>query len=327
MYRGLWILCAMMAFAMNGPAIPVWSQDRDPNVTVDENGNDLEKPARRPLTEDEMVQQRQQELLLDFTDPPSLDHGESVHPRLMATVKDNTIGVRFEEREAYLRVLRLASEVPLRRQEQYAAEIRSERRALDPSYKRRRPEDFPQFVDLFFHSEFYRGRPVTLRGVMRKLTRFDLGKNTLGLDQAYEGWVYTNDSQQSPAVVVFTSKDDRLPVSGDIQEEVEFTGYFFKMYGYDAHDVTRKAPMILAGEVRRIPQPRTAVGKPWGIEWYALTTLGFLLAIYLLWQANRKEMPPRPPLEIEPDFTHFPPREHPAPNPLLPRSMTETEDS
>ena len=327
MYRRLWILCTVAAFALGGLSMHAWAQDRDPTFAADENDRDAERPARRPLTEDEMVQQRQRELLLDFTDPPSLDHGESVHPRLMATVKDNTIGVRFEEREAYLRVLRLASEVPLRRQEQFAAEIRSERRALDPHYKRRRPEDFPQFVDLFTHSEFYRGRPVTLHGVMRKLTKFELGQNSVGLDQAYEGWVYTKDSQKNPAVVVFTSKDDRLPVSGDIQEEVEFTGYFFKMYGYDAQDITRKAPMILAGEVRWTPHPYKAVYKPWGIQWYALTGLATLLAFYLFWLANRKEMPPRPPLEIEPDFTHFPPREHPAPDPLLPRSMNETEDS
>ena len=128
-------------------------------------------------------------------------------------------------------------------------------------------------------------------------------------------------------MVIFTSKDDQLPVNGDIQEEVEFTGYYFKMYGYDAQDVTRKAPMILAGEVKWIPHPYKAVYKPWGIEWYALATLAFLLTGYLIWQANRREMPPLPPLEIEPDFTHLPPREHPAPNPLLPRSLTETEDS
>lgn len=327
MNRGMRIIFAVGAFAVSWPVDFVSAQDRDSVFASEEAESDAARPPRRPLTEDEMVQQRQRELLLDFKDPPSLDHGESVHPRLMETVKDNTIGVRYEEREAYLRVLRLASEVPLRRQEQFAAEIRAERRTLNPSYKRRKPEDFPQFVDLFTHPEFYRGRPVTLRGVMRKLTKFELGKNTLGLDQAYEGWVYTSDSQGNPAVVIFTSKDDKLPVNGDIQEEVEFTGYYFKMYGYDAQDVTRKAPMILAGEVRWIPHPYKAVYKPWGIEWYALALFGFLLTGYLIWQANRKEMPPRPPLEIEPDFNHLPPREHPAPNPLLPHSMTETEDS
>ena len=327
MNRWMRIVCAVGALALSSQASIVAAQDRDSVLAKEYPRDDRIDAPRRPLTEDEMVQQRKRELLLDFNDPPSLDHGESGHPRLMETVKDNTIGVRYEEREAYLRVLRLASEVPLRRQEQFAAEIRAERRALSPAYKRRPADDFPQFFDLFTHPEFYRGRPVTLHGVMRKLTKFDLGKNSVGLDQAYEGWVYTSDSQGNPAVVIFTSKDDQLPVNGDIQDEVEFTGYYFKMYGYDAQDVTRKAPMILAGEVKWIPHPYKAVYKPWGIEWYALATLAFLLTGYLIWQANRREMPPLPPLEIEPDFTHLPPREHPAPNPMLPRSLTETEDS
>jgi hypothetical protein len=117
MNKWMQVLCALSALALSWPVVPVYSQDRDSTQAFDENDKDHGKAPRRPLTEDEMVEQRQRELLLDFKDPPSLDHGESVHPRLMETVKDNTVGVRFEEREAYLRVLRLASEVPLRRQE------------------------------------------------------------------------------------------------------------------------------------------------------------------------------------------------------------------
>lgn len=326
MSRWMRMICAAVCLTLGYSASPIFSQDPDASFDrTDDQDAVREEPRRK--TDDEIVRERQHELLLDFDDTPSLDHGQSVHPRLMAAVKDNTTGVRYEEREAYLWILRLASEVPLRRQEQFAADLRAERRELNPSYKRRKAEDFPQFVDLFTHPEVYRGRPVTLRGVMRKLTKFELGKNKMGLDTAYEGWVYTGDSQGNPAVVVFTSKDDRLPVSGDIQEEVEFTGYYFKMYGYDAQDVTRKAPMILAGEVRWIPHPYKAVYTPIGIGWYALATFLFLMLIYWVWQVNRKEMPPRPALDIEPDFQHFPPQEHRAPNPLLPHSMTETEDS
>ena len=220
------------------------------------------RPVVRPLTEDEMVELRRRELLQDFDAETSLDHGESIHPRLMHSVIDNTLGVRYEEREAYLRILRHSKRCPLRRLQKFAAEIRNERRETTPGYKQRRNQDFPQFIDLFTHPEFYRGRPVTIHGVMRKLTKFDLGKNSLDLESAYEGWVYTPDSQGNPIVVIFTSKDDRLPVNGDIQEEVQFTGYYFKMYGYDAEDAKRKAPMIIAGEVEWTPHPYKAVYRP-----------------------------------------------------------------
>jgi hypothetical protein len=180
---------------------------------------------------------------------------------------------------------------------------------------------------LFTRPDVYRGRPVTIHGVMRKLTRFDLGENSLGLDEAYEGWVYTSDSQGHPVVVIFTSKDERLPVKGDLQEEVRFTGYFFKMYGYEAVDTARKAPLILAGEVECVPHPYRSAYQPIGIEWYALATLAFLIGWYMLWLVNRREMPPRPLPQVEPDFNHFPPLEHPVTDPSLPHAVVETEDS
>lgn len=302
-------------------------QDRNASFTA---VRDDELPAgqpRRSLTEDEMVKLRQQELLLDFAADTSLDHGETINPELVRTIKNNSMGVRFEEREAYLRVLRLAQEVPLRRQEKFAADWRRQRRELNANYAARPAKDFPQFVDLFTHPEEYQGHPVTLHGVMRKMTKFDLGKNSYDLDQAYEGWIYTTDSQRLPAVVVFTSKDERLLAQGDMQEEVQFTGYMFKMYGYDAADTTRKAPLILAGEVEWMPHPYRSAYRPISPLWYGVTTLAFLLILYVIWQTNRHEMPPRPPLQVEPDFTHFPPRHHPAPDPFLPHSMIEPEDS
>jgi hypothetical protein len=282
---------------------------------------------KRLSEEDELIRRRRHELMQDFNEPTSLDHGASIHPRLMHGVKDNTKGVRFEEREAYLRVLRLASEVPLHRLEQIAADMKAERHTENPIYRHRKLEDFPQFVDLFMHSDFYRGRPVTIQGVIRKLTKFDLGKNGVGLDQAYEGWVYPKDSQGNPLVVVFTSKDERLPVHGNLQEEVYFTGYYFKMYGYDAYDTERKAPLILAGEVNWRPRHRGPSYGPIGIFWYGAAAFAFAIGCYMVWQTNRREMPPRPPLGIEPDFTHTPPREHPATDRSLPHAIAETEDS
>ena len=327
MNKWMVIACASIAYGMNWQPQIAIGQDRNARFSSERDDLRGEATKRRPLTEEEMIQQGRQALLQDFDANTSLDHGASIHPRLMETVKDNTVGVRYEEREAYLRTLRLAHDVPLKRLEQAAADIRNERRESTPSYKQRRFEDFPQFVDLFTRPEFYRGRPVTLHGVMRKLTRFDLGKNPQELDHAYEGWVFTPDSQGNPVVVVFTSKDERLSVNGDIQVEVRFTGYYFKMYGYDAHDTTRKAPLILAGEVEFSPHPYRAVYKQLGIEWYAAATLGFLVCWYLFWQMTRQAKPFRPLQQIEPDFNHFPPREHAAPAPCLPHSIVETEDS
>lgn len=303
------------------------AQDRAPMFTADSKDADVDSRRETPRSDDELLKRRRHELLVDFDAETSLDHGATIHPRLMETVKDNTMGIRFEEREAYLRVLRLAQVEPLRRQEQFATELQERRRETADNYRHRRIEDFPQFVDLFTHPDVYKGRPVTLRGTMRKLTKFDIGKNSLDLDQVYEGWLYTPDSQGNPTVVVFTSKDERLPVSGDIQEEVRFTGYFFKMYGYDAHDTTRKAPLLIAGEVQSIPHPYRPAYHGLNLGWYVFTTIAFLLGCYTVWQVNRIEMPPRPLPQVEPDFNHFPPREHPATAPDYLHTISETEDA
>ncbi len=326
MNKWIRIACAALAFIVNGQLPTTQAQDRSAMFTAGRGEASREVRPRAPLTEEEMVELRKRELLLDFDAETSLDRGETIHPELMNTAKDNTIGVRYEEREAYLRILRLAQEVPLRRQERFAAQIR-ERREGSPAYRQRKPEDFPQFVDLFTNPDLYRGRLVTLHGVLRKLTKFDVGRNSLEIDQAYEGWVYTPDSQGNPTVVVFTSKDERLPVNGDIQEEVRFTGYFFKMYGYDAQDTARKAPLILAGEVEYFPHPYQAVYHRINVGWYYVVTLAFLIGCYMVWQTNRREMPPRPAPQVEPDFNHFPPREHPASDPFHPHTITETQDS
>jgi len=71
---------------------------------------------------------------------------------------------------------------------------------------------------------------------MRKLVKFDLGRIRWTSIRRMKVGVYTPDCQGNPAVGVFTSKDERLPVHGDIQEEVTFTGYYFKIYGYEAYD-------------------------------------------------------------------------------------------
>lgn len=323
MNKWMTIACASFVCALIGGSQNLIGQDRSRMFTADRS----DSAPRRPLTEEELIERERQELVQDFDAATSLDNGESINPELMKTIRDNSKGVRFEERAAYLRILRLAHDIPLKRLERFAAKIRWEQRETTPAYRQKRVEDFPQFVDLFTRPDVYRGRPVTIHGVMRKLTRFELGDNKLGLDQAYEGWVYTPDSQGNPIVVVFTSKDERLPVQGDLQEEVKFTGYFFKMYGYDAHDTARKAPLIIAGDVESIPHPYKTAYQRIGIEWYALTGMAFLLGMYMWWQTNRREMPPRPLSQVEPDFNHFPPLEHPAPDPTLPQTVVETEDS
>lgn len=300
-----------LCFAALIVSCPAWSQDR---------GFEAPEPDRAPRanrSENRRIEAARRE-------PTTLDRGASVNPRLLEVVKDDTVNLLYEERDVYFRMLQLAEETPLSRQEEFAADFREERRLANTRYAKRKPSEFQPFVDLFQNPDEYRGRPVSLHGVLRKLTKFDPGKNSLGIDEAYEGWLYTDDAQSNPTVIVFTSKPQKLSVGGDLTEEIRVTGYFLKMYGYEAQDVTRKAPLLLAGEVEWRPSPEKYVAKSLSLETYLLVGFIVLLVGYAMWQTNRREMTGRPRPQTEVDFSKFPPAEYSS---TTGPSVSETDDA
>ena len=286
-----------VCFAVVVMSSPVWSQDR----SFESSGPDRERRISR--NQDRRNETTQSELT-------TRDRGASINPRLLEAVTDNTVDLLYEERDVYFRALQLAEEIPLSRQKDFAADFREERRLANPRYAKRKPSDFEPFVDLYQNPDEYRGRPVTLHGVLRRLTKFDPGVNTLNIGDAYEGWFYTDDSQGIPTVVVFTSKPQNLPVGGDLNEEIRVTGYFLKLYGYAAQDGLRKAPLLLAGEVEWRPSPGKYVAKPLSLETYLLVGFIVLLLGYALWQTNHREMTGRTRQVSEIDFSKFPPTEY-----------------
>jgi hypothetical protein len=227
----------------------------------------------------------------DFDVPPdtpaTLDGGATLNPLLLRPVRDDTLGLEYHDRPAYFYSLWLCQQIDSKSLGQLAAAFRAERQHANPKYARKKPGEFPIFVDVFQHPQDYRGRPVTLHGYLRKLIEYNPGPNDLSIEKVYEGWVYTDDSQSNPGVVVFTKKPPGLPLGGDITEEVQFTGYFLKMYGYDAQDTPRKAPMFLAGEVEWFPARAANARMTIPPLVYAALTAVALLAAWGIWQANR----------------------------------------
>lgn len=185
--------------------------------------------------------------------PISLDGGASINPAVIGKIVDGTIGLTVEDREAYFRILKLTEKLDPDDLRTLAHQFREDRHEAS-KYRQRPIEKFPLFVDLFQHPAQYRGHPVSLHGYFRRLVSYDAGKNDQGFKDLYEGWFYPEEGQGNPAVVIFLEKPEGLPIGADITEEVSVTGYFLKMYGYEAHDTTRKAPLILAQTVRWRPQ-------------------------------------------------------------------------
>lgn len=242
--------------------------------------------------------------------PITVNKGQSVNPKWMKVVEDNSIGIRYEERDLYFHMLELAQKVPFAKQVDAAADFRERQRSLHPRFSKLPAYEFPQFVDLFENPDAYHGRPVTMQGVLRQLTKFDPGPNEYGLTEVFEAWIYTSDSQHNPCVVVFARKPEGLRVGGDLAEEVRVTGYFMKMYGYEAQDVPRAAPLLIADAVEWRASSKAAISEPLGLEAYLLVGFLVLTLGYSFYHTNRLEMtrPMRPQPEI--DFSQFPPREY-----------------
>jgi len=179
----------------------------------------------------------------------------------LANVRDRTMGVRNEERTAYYQVLHKTTQIPYHRQQRAAAKNLADRRNRLPAYREHPGRRFPVFVDLFRNPQAYRGRLVTFHGYIRELKSYPADKNPYGLKRLYEVALFTEDSQTNPAIIVATEKPAGLHEGSDMAEPVTVTGYFFKMYGYTAHDTTRIAPLILADRFEWSPE-RPQTGLP-----------------------------------------------------------------
>ncbi|MCX7418147.1 MAG: hypothetical protein NT013_01235 [Planctomycetia bacterium] len=163
-------------------------------------------------------------------------------------------GVRPEEGVGYFAILNHTRELSPTELKEAAKRFEQGRFAAvknDPNYHfyfRKGRAEFPTFVDLFRDPERYHGQPVTFHGHVRRIISFAAGKNAHGFQQLHEVWLYAEESQQNPVVVICSELPAKIPTGSDLLVDfVSVTGYFFKRYGYeDRSGQTRFAPLILA---------------------------------------------------------------------------------
>ena len=257
--------------------------------------------------------------------PISLDRGYSVNPEVLRQIRDHTPGLEADDRDAYFRILSLARQLPTDLQEDHAREFLTERQLTSPLAGADLSANFSTYVDLYTSPAEYRGRPVTLRGHLRKVVKFDPGPNDNQIGEVYEGWLYPSDSENNPAVVIFQRKPSALPVAGSLLEEVQVTGYFFKLYGYPAPDGARSAPLILVGELQWTPVVASQTFKPLPFRFYLFFTTGLAIVIGVFWwQGVQTTADRRAAMEARMggrDFLAYPTRES------VSESFAETNDS
>lgn len=158
---------------------------------------------------------------------------------------------------------------------------RHERYAGDPS-------TFPLFADVFVNPDLYLGKPVTMSGHVREVMDYAADPDRWGPNQTlYELWLYPEDSQHNPAVVICPSLPDGFPRDGEVINNVTVTGTFFKLYRYAAGDANRAAPLLLAQRVRWQPVTAQAAGFGWvGKIATVLCIFGCAALLLYLWTTH-----------------------------------------
>lgn len=174
------------------------------------------------------------------------------------------------------------------------------------------PELFQTYVDMFQYPDIYHGHLVTLRGHVRHVVSYPADDAMFrGNRMLHELWLFTDDSQHNPAVIITPTLPADFPREAEVIDRVSVTGCFFKRYVYGSQDTTRVAPLVLAGSVNWTPtvdqvaslvkdghlaadsaRAAKAAAMNEGLSRTAVTTIGFFVVfvIMVLWgRAQREE--------------------------------------
>jgi hypothetical protein len=134
----------------------------------------------------------------------------------------------------------------------------------------------------------YRGQLIFLRGHLRRFTEIPAPANSEGFEQLYEGWLFTEESQANPYVIIVSRVPQGMPLGGGVLEDVSFAGYFFKLWKYWAADGERFAPLLIGHRVTWHPRPvRSGTSVQTHVVMISLVTLLIAALCAVTWWGRK----------------------------------------
>jgi hypothetical protein len=112
------------------------------------------------------------------------------------------------------------------------------------------------FAELFGQPVSFRGRPVRVRGTLRRMEWLRAPRNPEGIEGYWQGWLEPQGGPASPIVVHFLNVPEGMPIGLSMAESVDVAGYFLKRHAYAATDAVRVAPLVMA-EAPRVRRQRS----------------------------------------------------------------------
>ena len=192
-------------------------------------------------------------------DPARLD------PELVAGVHDNSLGIRNDESAAYYKILAQAR--------------RFSQTELDSA-----AADHVTFAQMNADPDDFRGRLITLRGRLKRLTPIPALENDFGIETVYEAWIVTPDSGSDPILLHFTEIADGTPTGMNLDVGCRFTGYFFKKYAFVARDGLHITTMLLGKRLEGLPV--AAKTPEFGLAPYIVALAVFMgsVLVFAVWR-------------------------------------------
>lgn len=204
--------------------------------------------------------------------------------QLAETVQHKSHGIRDEERPAVNRLLlalRTADEPQLK------AEA-AENLLLKKNSREDKRRPFSQFADLLKDPAGSTGLPLTVHGHVRRLEQIDTLAHE-GRDlPVYEAWIFTEDSQGNPWVLLSTEIPSDLKLGTDLNELVEATGYFIKLSTYQAQDARRVTPLIVVSGLHRLIIPSSSTTSDLWL--YGGVAFTLLIGCLIAWSNSRAQL-------------------------------------
>ena len=220
-----------------------------------------------------------------FPAPEAQVSVDSIKPWLESIpLKTRRPGITADENELYYQVLAFARDSDRASVGKSASNFLEERRE-NSKYSKLPAKEFPVYVDLYLNPEAYHGRPITVTGHVQRCVASPAGKNIHGIEQLYEMWLFTDDSQANPTVIISTEVPKGFPIGEQSIDHVTATGYVYRLYTYEARDKGRFAPILMANSVSWKPATKqTANGPNWVVIFASGLTLLFIsMVIGLYW--------------------------------------------
>ena len=161
------------------------------------------------------------------------------------------------------------------------------------------------FLQLFRQPEVYRGKLLTIHGVVERAYRLKAPANAFDIDGYSILWLRPTGGPSSPVVIYALNLPPGFPEVVDrdqpgqsaahtkLVEEIDVTGYYFKNWAYLSEGGINTAPLMLANVPRWTPAAAPVSKAPLHplelTAWIAsMGVLALLLATLAYYSSNRK---------------------------------------